>query len=122
MGVNAKGTQYDDEVLDEGFADPLIHGYHEGKFDPQWVDPPLALVGAQGPFGLCGFLGDAPLDCLDAADFDDGGALDITDAVSNLNYQFLGGPEPAPPGPANCGPDAVAETPDLGCARGCVAR
>jgi hypothetical protein len=57
--------------------------------------------------------------CLDAGDFDDSGRADISDAIANLGYQFLGGPAPAAPGPSDCGPDSVTETPDLGCEKGC---
>jgi hypothetical protein len=71
--------------------------------------------------GLLGylFLGAAKPDCLEAADFDDNGVADISDAVANLGYQFLGAAAPAAPGPVTCGPDPVAETPALGCQRGC---
>ena len=60
------------------------------------------------------FLGDAALDCLDAADADDSGALDISDAVVALDHLFLSGlplPEPA----AAPGPDPTPD--DLSCAR-----
>src|SRR5262249_3455063 len=53
--VNAGGFQYDDQVIDEGTPLNLINGYHEGKFEPLDTEPPFALVGADGPFGLCGF-------------------------------------------------------------------
>jgi hypothetical protein len=43
------------------------------------------------------FLGTGPLDCSDAADTNDDGALDLSDAVSTLEHLFLGGPAPPPP-------------------------
>ncbi len=56
------------------------------------LSDPLALL-----FHL--FTGE-PLACRDAADFDDGGALGITDAIAVLEYLFRGGPPPAAPFPA----------------------
>jgi hypothetical protein len=55
------------------------------------------------------FLGDAPLGCEDAADFDDSGALDISDAIASLSYQFLGGAAPSAPGLGACGPDPTED-------------
>jgi hypothetical protein len=55
------------------------------------------------------------LQCLKAADVDDSGALDVTDAVNLLSYQFLGGSAPREPFRA-CGPDATQD--DLSCASG----
>jgi hypothetical protein len=54
---------------------------------------------------------------VEAGDTDDSGALDITDAITNLGYQFLGDPPPAAPGPFTCGADPVP--PDLGCQKAC---
>ena len=51
--------------------------------------------------------------CLDAADSDDNGALEITDAVYLLNSLFLGGPAPAQPFPS-CGLDSTTD--ELTCA------
>jgi ELWxxDGT repeat protein len=59
------------------------------------------------------FLGADPPGCLDAADTDDTGHLDLTDAVYLLVYLFCGGPAPPPPF-SNCGVDATAD--GLGCA------
>ena len=50
--------------------------------------------------------------CGAAADFDDSGALDTTDAVLSLLFQFAGGTPPATPYPA-VGPDPTADS--LGC-------
>ena len=69
------------------------------------------------------FLGEGnDIGCLDAADADDNGALELTDAVYSLGYQFLGDPNPAPPPPGevDCGPDPTPDDPsvpgeDLGC-------
>ncbi|MBI4603551.1 MAG: FG-GAP repeat protein, partial [Planctomycetes bacterium] len=66
------------------------------------------------------FLGAATPACLDAADADDSGSLELTDAVRILGYLFLGGEAPPAPGPLECGPDPTQD--DLGCAtstRGC---
>ena len=63
----------------------------------------LYLIG-DGPFG-------GQLPCLDAADGNDDGSVDVADCMLILNYLFLGGTAPPPPGPAlsGCGPDP---TPD----------
>jgi hypothetical protein len=51
------------------------------------------------------FLGAPPsLSCQAAADFDDSGAIEITDAITLLQFLFLGGTSPEPPYPF-CGPD-----------------
>jgi glucose/arabinose dehydrogenase len=56
-----------------------------------------------------------PVACLDAADVDDSGSVDITDAVSWLEFLFQEGV--APPEPhAACGPDTTLDGEgDLGC-------
>jgi hypothetical protein len=43
--------------------------------------------------------------------------VDITDAVNNLGFQFLGQPPPADPGPTDCGVDP--KVPFLGCNQPC---
>ena len=53
------------------------------------------------------FLGDAALECEDAADANDDEKLQITDALVIFRYLFLGGPPPPFPGPFDCGYDAV---------------
>ena len=65
--------------------------------------------GCSGPTGPIFHRGDADAD----------GKIDITDAVFLLEYLFLAGPEPAPPGPEArpCGPDPEASPADLGCLR-----
>ena len=50
----------------------------------------------------------ASLGCPDAADFDDSGALDLTDAVGLLDYIFRDGPSPAAPFPV-VGVDPTAD-------------
>ncbi len=52
--------------------------------------------------------------CLDAADADDSGKLELTDAIFSFLYLFSGGPAPPVPGPSACGRDATDD--DLGCA------
>lgn len=52
--------------------------------------------------------------CLDAADGNDNGQLDISDAVFLLQHLFLAGaPQPPAPGPVTCGVDPTPDT--LGC-------
>lgn len=58
------------------------------------------------------YQGHATTPCLDAADVDDTGTRDITDAVYLLRFLFLGGPPPGPPFGV-CGPDPTAD--DLTC-------
>jgi len=60
------------------------------------------------------FAGTAEIDCLDAADTDDSGQVDITDGVRVLDHLFLGGDPPPAPGPSECGEDPTADL--LGCA------
>jgi len=51
--------------------------------------------------------------CMDSADANDSGTVDLSDAITILLYLFGGGPPPAAPGPSECGVDP---TPDgLGC-------
>ncbi|MGH9361483.1 MAG: hypothetical protein ACRD2T_06155, partial [Thermoanaerobaculia bacterium] len=45
------------------------------------------------------FLGSRSPVCLDAADANDDGALEITDSIYLLQFLFLGGPAPPPPHP-----------------------
>jgi len=54
------------------------------------------------------------LPCDDAADVDDSGALEVTDAVALLGYLFRGQAPPAPPRD-RCGEDPTGEDP-LACA------
>jgi hypothetical protein len=58
------------------------------------------------------FQGGTPPTCLDAADTDDSGTLQITDAIALLNALFLGAPPPPPPGPERCGTDPSADALD----------
>ena len=60
------------------------------------------------------FSGDAEIDCLDAADADDSGEVDITDPIWVLDHLFLGGNAPPAPGPSECGLDPTVDI--LGCA------
>ena len=54
------------------------------------------------------FDADQALPCLDAADTDDSGQLDIADPVRTFNWLFLAGTPPAPPGYQDCGEDPTA--------------
>ena len=63
---------------------------------------------------LFGLFGGERLPCEDAADLDDSGVLDLSDAIYGLAYMFLGGPAPLSPGLA-CGFDPISDP--LGCDR-----
>ena len=60
-----------------------------------------------GPFGPPPI----ELSCLDSADGNDDGEVDISDPIHSLNYQFLGGPEPPRPF-ATCGTDPTPDSLD----------
>jgi hypothetical protein len=65
------------------------------------------------------FLGLPAPACLDAADIQNDGLIDISDPIALLGFIFLGGEPPAPPGPFTgpCGPDPdpPGSPGDLGC-------
>lgn len=72
------------------------------------------------------FLGTTPPICDNASDFDNSGALDITDALILLGHLFLGQPNALPQPGTSCGtnPDTIQppippipeqEPSDLGC-------
>ena len=46
-----------------------------------------------------------PPACMDAADADDSGTVQVDDALDILIYLFNLGQPPLDPGPTNCGPD-----------------
>ena len=52
--------------------------------------------------------------CMDAADCDDNGEIEITDAIAILQFLFMGGSMPAAPGPVECGRDPDLD--ELSCA------
>ena len=56
-----------------------------------------------------------PPPCMDAADIDDGGTVELTDAIRLFRYLFLGGAEPVAPGARACGTDPSGDD-LLGCA------
>ncbi|MGH9360679.1 MAG: hypothetical protein ACRD2T_02090, partial [Thermoanaerobaculia bacterium] len=62
------------------------------------------------------FLGAGPISCLDAADVNDVGGVDITDPIFLLRFLFLGGEPPPPPYPF-AGEELNPRT-ALGCERG----
>ncbi|MBI4601005.1 MAG: formylglycine-generating enzyme family protein [Planctomycetes bacterium] len=73
------------------------------------------------------FEGGEPFACADAADADDNGKIDITDAIYILNFAFVtkaARPRRLPPAPyPSCGEDPTLDDPgDLGCERygGCA--
>ena len=57
------------------------------------------------------FAGENSVPCLEAADVDNDGALNVTDPIYELRHQFLGGPPPPAPFPV-CGVDTGQ---NLGC-------
>jgi len=63
----------------------------------------------------------ADLDCLDAADVDDGGKVDIADPVALLGYLFAGASEPPAPFP-ECGLDSTEDSLDCSAAPACFRR
>jgi hypothetical protein len=82
---------------------PEAKEFHRG--DPN-ADGRVAIGDAVGLVLFLFLLGPSPA-CLEAADADDTGRLDTTDPILILQWLFLGGTAPAPPGPppAPCGPD-----------------
>ena len=71
------------------------------------LDSNLDIADAETILGAC-YLG-IPVDCEDAADTNDDGALGVSDIVSVLQFLFSG--SPSPPAPY---PDAGSDpTPDL---------
>lgn len=64
------------------------------------------------------FRGESTVDCPDAADANDDGALNLTDAVAILVHLFAGAPAPPAPGALACGTDPTLD--DLAeCVAGC---
>ena len=68
------------------------------------------------------FSGGAPPACLDAADTNDTGSVEITDAIIIFSWLFTGGAAPAEPSPVSpgyrreeCGSDATDD--GIDCAR-----
>ena len=53
------------------------------------------------------FLGGPIPNCLDSADADDNGRVELSDAVGVFGYLFLGIDPPAAPGPTECGVDTT---------------
>ncbi len=54
------------------------------------------------------FVDGRELACLDSADFDDDGDVEVADVIGLLGYLFLGQPPPREPGPV-CGTDRTAD-------------
>ena len=63
--------------------------------------------------------GPAPT-CYDAADSDDNGNVNLTDAVYSLNHLFVQGPPLPSPGATECGEDPTPDT--LPCDSTCECR
>jgi hypothetical protein len=68
----------------------------------------------RSPSGSGRFLGEGAPGCLDAADADDNGALEITDPIRTLGFLFLGycmPPWPGPEeGPSECAADSTEDS------------
>jgi len=60
------------------------------------------------------FSNERPLGCPDAADSDDSGDVDISDAIRLFGFLFLGGQDLPAPGPFECGVDNTSDD-GLGC-------
>jgi hypothetical protein len=82
-------------------CDRFRRGDANGDGEVNLSDPVATLLAlfASGP----------AIGCADAADADDSGSLELTDAIFTLGYLFRGEAAPSAPGPTECGPDA---TPD----------
>ncbi|MCA8962980.1 MAG: hypothetical protein KDC38_20800, partial [Planctomycetes bacterium] len=63
------------------------------------------------------FIGGVAPSCVDAADSNDDGAVDVADAIHLLGYLFSGTAAPPAPGATTCGVDPSADA--LGCDQGC---
>src|SRR4029434_2150051 len=84
-----------------------------------WISPREARLNITDPIRLLNymFLGQGEVPCLDAADANNDGEADISDAIFIMSYNFARGrppPSPGPPARAACGKDP--EGGDLGCA------
>ena len=63
------------------------------------------IVLATAPIADCGLDSPPTACCLDAADIDDNGEVDLKDQALLLHYLIESGAPPPSPGPTNCGPD-----------------
>jgi hypothetical protein len=100
---------HDCEICMDTIPDPLfIRGdcNYDGEFD---IADPAKIISIL--FGLEPWQPTPP--CLDACDNNDDGRIDVVDAAILLQYFFLQGPPPAPPGPFELGPDPTEDK--LGC-------
>jgi hypothetical protein len=89
------------EIIDAGdFLRIDVNG--DGQRD---ISDPNGVLG-------CIFLGQGELPCLDAADADDSGEIDLTDGIYAFKFLFMGGPPP--PAPWICGKDPTDDD-DLTC-------
>ncbi|MEM7164222.1 MAG: hypothetical protein AAF581_02090 [Planctomycetota bacterium] len=61
-------------------------------------------------------IGTASLECMDAADADDNGFVEIDDGLYLADFLYAMGPQPPAPGTSTCGSDPTAD--GLGCAAG----
>jgi hypothetical protein len=85
-------------------------GFRRGDFD---CDGAVAQADAVATLNAL-FANGAPSCCWDAADANDDGAVDLSDALYGLLYLYLERSPPPPPFP-DCGADPTAEELELGC-------
>ena len=87
-----------------------------GNTDSRTAGPQIQLTDAVRI--LIGFFHGKPIPCADAADVNNNGSIDITDAIHIVNFLYRSGPPPAPPFPAP-GLDDPGLPPmdDLGCGK-----
>ena len=89
-------------------------GFNRGDADADGTPVPVTLTDAVFVLNFL-FTGGRSPTCLDAADADDNGSLEISDAIVTLNFLFLGGNAPPSPDPFSpCGTDPTED--DLDCA------
>ena len=55
--------------------------------------------------------------CMDAADVNDSGTVDLSDTIYALSFLFTNGPVPPPPGSTAAGIDSTPDTLGCGAAR-----
>ncbi len=111
MNVGQSGRLFAGIARPPDSFEPAVLRFVPGRAQV-WVGM-VSQLGERGVF----FLGEKPFGCRDAADFNGDGRVDLSDAIGNIQFLFLGGLPPAPPGPPGepCGVDPEPHTRE-GCA------